>query len=76
MRRGLGAADGAAMELGASAIRLDTRHDLVEARAMYARYGYREIAAYNDSRYADHWFEKSLTAGTGPGSVSSASQAD
>ena len=28
---------------------------------MYARDGYREIPAYNDSKYAGHWFEKSLT---------------
>ena len=56
----LGEADRAAEELGARRIRLDTRHDLVEARAMYARYGYREIPAYNDSQYADHWFEKTL----------------
>jgi GNAT superfamily N-acetyltransferase len=45
---------------GAHAIRLDTRKDLVEARALYAKYGYAEIAAYNDSPYADHWFEKPL----------------
>lgn len=57
----LGAADRAAVELGARAIRLDTRHDLVEARAMYARHGYREIPAFNDGPYADHWFEKALT---------------
>ena len=56
----LGEADRAAVELGARAIRLDTRGDLVEARAMYARYGYREIPAYNDSKYANHWFEKTL----------------
>lgn len=56
----LGEADRAAEELGARAIRLDTRTDLVEARAMYARYGYREIPAYNASKYAGHWFEKSL----------------
>jgi len=58
----LGEADRAAEELGARAIRLDTRNDLVEARAMYARYGYREIPAYNDSKYAGHWFEKPLGA--------------
>jgi GNAT superfamily N-acetyltransferase len=46
--------------LDARRIRLDTRKDLVEARALYARHGYREIAAYNDSPYADHWFEKPL----------------
>ncbi|MFG1806682.1 GNAT family N-acetyltransferase [Streptomyces sp. NPDC049040] len=44
----------------ARVIRLDTRADLVEARALYARHGYREIARYNDSPYADHWFEKAL----------------
>ena len=32
----------------------------MEARALYARHGYREIAAYNDSVYAAHWFEKRL----------------
>ncbi|BBB01633.1 putative acetyltransferase [Actinacidiphila reveromycinica] len=45
---------------GALRMRLDTRRDLVEARALYARLGYREIAAYNASPYADHWFEKRL----------------
>jgi GNAT superfamily N-acetyltransferase len=45
---------------GARAVRLDTRADLVEARALYARYGYREIGRYNDSPYAGHWFEKTL----------------
>ncbi|MDF3294048.1 GNAT family N-acetyltransferase [Streptomyces silvisoli] len=47
--------------LRAGLLRLDTRHDLVEARALYARMGYAEIPAYNDSPYAGHWFEKSLT---------------
>jgi GNAT superfamily N-acetyltransferase len=47
-------------EFGAVRIRLDTRKDLVEARALYARHGYAEIARYNDSPYADHWFEKTL----------------
>ncbi|UWE09683.1 GNAT family N-acetyltransferase [Actinacidiphila bryophytorum] len=45
---------------GSRVIRLDTRADLVEARALYARQGYREIERYNDSPYADHWFEKTL----------------
>ncbi len=51
----------ASRALGAALLRLDTRHDLVEARALYARMGYAEIPAYNDSPYAGHWFEKSLT---------------
>ena len=29
---------------------------------MYRGCGYREVAAFNDERYADHWFEKALTA--------------
>lgn len=45
----------------AARILLDTREDLVEARALYARLGYREIEAYNESPYADHWFGKKLT---------------
>ncbi|MEV0808853.1 GNAT family N-acetyltransferase [Micromonospora sp. NPDC050200] len=62
---GGGAALLAAMErrgraLGVDRIRLDTRSDLVEARALYARYGYVEIPAYNDDVYAEHWFEKVL----------------
>ena len=66
--RGGGAALLAAVEERAQAagvrrIRLDTRADLVEARALYARHGYREIPAYNAGRYAEHWFEKVLTAG-------------
>lgn len=66
-RRGAGcghalidAAEQAARDLGARLIRLDTRHDLVEARALYASHGYVEIPAYNDSPYAQHWFEKRL----------------
>lgn len=46
--------------LGAAVIRLDTRADLVEARTLYAKLGYREIDDYNGERYADHWFEKRL----------------
>ena len=50
----------AAVGMGLTAARLDTRKDLVEARRLYARNGYVEISAYNDSPYADHWFEKRL----------------
>jgi len=31
-----------------------------EAVSMYRRRGYREVAAFNDERYGDHWFEKRL----------------
>ncbi|MFB0632246.1 GNAT family N-acetyltransferase [Streptomyces sp. AB3(2024)] len=56
----LDALEGAARALGAGRMRLDTRSDLVEARALYARHGYREIPAYKSGPYAEHWFEKSL----------------
>ncbi len=45
---------------GATRIRLDTRSDLIEARALYARHGYREIPAFSSGPYAQHWFEKAL----------------
>ncbi|WP_406689720.1 GNAT family N-acetyltransferase [Saccharopolyspora sp. ID03-671] len=66
--RGLGGALLAEIEqrttaLGYRAIRLDTRSDLVEARGLYATRGYVEIPAYNDARYASHWFQKDLRRG-------------
>ena len=33
---------------------------LTEAIAMYRSAGYREVAAFNDEPYGDHWFEKHL----------------
>lgn len=56
----LAALERAAVGAGLTTARLDTRKDLVEARRLYARNGYVEIAAYNSSPYADHWFEKRL----------------
>lgn len=57
----LAALEAAGRSLGAERVRLDTRSDLVEARALYVRHGYREIPAYNSGPYAEHWFEKPLT---------------
>ncbi|MFI8169151.1 GNAT family N-acetyltransferase [Streptomyces sp. NPDC086081] len=54
------AAEDAARALGAARMVLDTRGDLVEARALYARLGYRETAPHNDDPYAEHWFAKRL----------------
>jgi ribosomal protein S18 acetylase RimI-like enzyme len=51
-------AEEAARRTGARVMRLDTRSDLVEARALYARHGYGEVEAYGQRLYADHWFEK------------------
>jgi GNAT superfamily N-acetyltransferase len=56
----LRAVEDAARSLGFRSVRLDTRHDLVEARALYLAAGYREVEAFNSGPYADHWFEKEL----------------
>ncbi|MFJ8590305.1 GNAT family N-acetyltransferase [Streptomyces sp. NPDC093598] len=56
----VGAAEDAARALGATRMILDTRGDLVEARGLYARLGYRETAPHNDDPYAEHWFSKDL----------------
>ncbi|WP_107654986.1 GNAT family N-acetyltransferase [Nocardia suismassiliense] len=54
------AAEQAARSLGARRIVLDTRRDLVEARAMYARLGYKESTPHNDEMYAECWYRKDL----------------
>ncbi|REH20724.1 Predicted N-acetyltransferase YhbS [Streptomyces sp. 2114.2] len=59
------AAEDAARALGAERMVLDTRGDLVEARALYARLGYTETEAYNESPYAEHWFAKRLRSDRG-----------
>ena len=43
---------------GLDTLRLETNTSLKEAQAMYAKYGYREVDAFNDEPYAHHWFEK------------------
>lgn len=48
-------------EHGVTRLRLDTRRDLVEARAMYGALGYQEVPAFSTGPYAEHWFAKSLT---------------
>ncbi|MFJ7137751.1 GNAT family N-acetyltransferase [Streptomyces fungicidicus] len=54
------AAEEAARAAGAGRMLLDTRGDLVEARALYARLGYTETAPHNADPYAEHWFAKRL----------------
>ncbi|MBL1100192.1 GNAT family N-acetyltransferase [Streptomyces coffeae] len=56
----LAAVDAAAVALGARRIVLDTRLDLVEARALYARHGYREVPPFSDGPYAEVWMAKEL----------------
>nr|WP_159767091.1 GNAT family N-acetyltransferase [Streptomyces sp. HM190] len=60
------AAEDRARRLGARRIVLDTRADLVEARALYARLGYEESEPHNDDPYADHWFTKTLVRSAAP----------
>ncbi len=43
-----------------SRLLLDTNRALKEARELYRRRGFAEIAPYNDNPYADFWFEKRL----------------
>jgi ribosomal protein S18 acetylase RimI-like enzyme len=65
--RGLGgrlleALEGAARIDGKSVARLETNRTLTEAVAMYRRHGYREVPAFNEEAFGDHWFEKDLCA--------------
>ncbi|MGV9426333.1 GNAT family N-acetyltransferase [Streptomyces sp. NPDC003656] len=64
------AAESAARDLGASRLILDTRSDLTEARALYARLGYTETAPHNTDVYAEHWFRKDLLTPDGINSPS------
>jgi ribosomal protein S18 acetylase RimI-like enzyme/DNA-binding MarR family transcriptional regulator len=45
---------------GVRTLRLETNRALEEAIGLYRAAGYREVAAFNDEPYADHWFEKTL----------------
>ncbi len=60
------AAEQAARALGARRMILDTRADLVEARTLYARLGYRETERHNQDPYAEHWFTKDLSPASVP----------
>jgi ribosomal protein S18 acetylase RimI-like enzyme len=50
---------------GVHTLRLDTRSDLTEARALYTALGYIEVPAFNEGQYAQHWFAKDLRGITG-----------
>jgi DNA-binding MarR family transcriptional regulator/N-acetylglutamate synthase-like GNAT family acetyltransferase len=49
-----------AADHGVRTLRLETNKSLVEAIALYRSSGWREVDAFNDERYAHHWFEKRL----------------
>jgi ribosomal protein S18 acetylase RimI-like enzyme len=49
-----------AREHGAVTMRLDVRDDLVEARALYAKFGYTKTEPFNNDPFADHPMAKDL----------------
>lgn len=49
-----------ARKAGARVVRLETNRSLTEAIQLYRASGYREVRAFNEEPYADHWFEKRL----------------
>lgn len=59
-RRLVAAAEDAASASGARTLRLDTRHDLVEACALYEACGFAEVPAFNAGPYAQRWYAKEL----------------
>jgi len=59
-RRMLEALEHHAVDLGLSAVRLETNRNCPEALALYRGSGYREVEPFNDIKYAHHWFEKHL----------------
>jgi GNAT superfamily N-acetyltransferase len=59
-RRLLEALEEAARAAGLERLRLDTNAQQPEALLLYAATGYAEIADYNASPTATHWFEKRL----------------
>jgi GNAT superfamily N-acetyltransferase len=59
-RQLLAALEAEARRIGAKTVRLDTNRALHEAKALYLRLGYREVAPFNDAPVAHHWFAKDL----------------
>jgi DNA-binding MarR family transcriptional regulator len=59
-RRLLAELEGRARAHGSRVVRLETNRSLGEAISLYRSSGYREVEAFNDERYAHHWFEKPL----------------
>ena len=59
-RRLLAELERLAADHGVRTLRLETNKTLVEAIALYRSSGWREVDAFNDERYAHHWFEKRL----------------
>ncbi|MBP0461718.1 GNAT family N-acetyltransferase [Streptomyces montanisoli] len=56
----LAALEAAATALGAARLVLDTRLDLIEARGLYVKHGFRRIPAYNSGPYSEIWYGKDI----------------
>ncbi len=59
-RRLLAELEALARKAGVRVLHLETNGSLTEAIAMYRSSRYQEVPAFNDERYAHHWFEKRL----------------
>lgn len=58
----LAAAEERARKHGVHTMRLDTRLDLLAARRLYAKHGYREVPPFGtDNPYAECWYAKDLS---------------
>jgi GNAT superfamily N-acetyltransferase len=65
-RRGVGqrlldAVEDAARRYQVTRLRLDTSDYLTEARRLYLRNGFQEVAPFNEGRVANLWYSKALT---------------
>ncbi|MBP2324497.1 ribosomal protein S18 acetylase RimI-like enzyme [Kibdelosporangium banguiense] len=56
----LAEAEKVARDHDAVTMRLDVREDLVEARGLYAKFGYVEVEPFNDDDYVAYWLAKDL----------------
>jgi len=61
-RRFLAELETRAAQHGHDVLRLDTNKALTAAISLYHSHGFQEIPAFNDEPYAQHWFEKRITA--------------
>ncbi|MFD0689886.1 bifunctional helix-turn-helix transcriptional regulator/GNAT family N-acetyltransferase [Actinomadura fibrosa] len=61
-RRMLADLEARARAHGIRTLRLETNRALGQAIDLYRTAGYREVPAFNQEPYADHWFEKHLPA--------------
>jgi DNA-binding MarR family transcriptional regulator/GNAT superfamily N-acetyltransferase len=60
-RRLLERLEGCALASGARVAHIETSAVLVEALSLYRSAGWKEVPAFNDEPFADHWFEKALS---------------